>query len=122
MNYYICVFLAFAMTVLLLNYFLNNKKEGLTNNDSTEKNKEKAEDEKKQQKAISTLNSNINLNTKQIAAFEKKNTDLNNQLDSLEKKVECATKGNSSHADAAKSKATDLKNQKGKATNFSTNF
>ena len=47
---------------------------------------------------------------------------LNNQLDDLEKKVDCVTKGNNSHADAAKSKATQLENQKKNATNFSTNF
>ena len=126
MNYYICIFLAFAVTVLLLNYFFSNTKEGLTTQTEQEKEQEKEEeikkeDEKKQQ-AINNLNSNINLNKKQIEQFNTKDKDLNNQLDNLEKKVECATKGNSSHADAAKSKATELKGQKGKATSFPTNF
>lgn len=77
---------------------------------------------KKEQQAINNLNSNINLNEKQIEQFNTKDKDLNSQLDNLEKKIECATKGNSSHADAAKSKATELRGQKGKATSFPTNF
>lgn len=123
MNYYICIFLAFAVTVLLLNYFFSNTKEGLTTQTEQEKEEEiKKEDEKKQQQAINNLNSNITLNEKQVGQFNKKDKDLNSQLDNLEKKIECATKGNSSHADAAKSKATELKGQKGKATSFPTNF
>lgn len=123
MNYYICIFLAFAVTVLLLNYFFSNTKEGLTTQTEQEKEEEiKKEDEKKQQQAINNLNSNINLNKKQIDQFNAKDKDLNSQLDNLEKKVECATKGNSSHADAAKSKATELKGQKSKVTSFPTNF
>ncbi len=123
MNYYICIFLAFAVTVLLLNYFFSNTKEGLTTQTEQEKEEEiKKEDEKKQQQAINNLNSNINLNEKQIEQFNTKDKDLNSQLDNLEKKIECATKGNSSHADAAKSKATELRGQKGKATSFPTNF
>lgn len=123
MNYYICIFLAFAITVLLLNYFFSNTKEGLTTQTEQEKEEEiKKEDEKKEQQAINNLNSNINLNEKQIEQFNTKDKDLNSQLDNLEKKIECATKGNSSHADAAKSKATELRGQKGKATSFPTNF
>lgn len=127
MNYYICIFLAFAVTVLLLNYFFSNTKEGLTTQTEQEKEQEKEEeikkeDEKKEQQAINNLNSNINLNEKQIEQFNTKDKDLNSQLDNLEKKIECATKGNSSHADAAKSKATELRGQKGKATSFPTNF
>ncbi len=123
MNYYICIFLAFAVTVLLLNYFFSNTKEGLTTQTEQEKEEEiKKEDEKKQQQAINNLNSNITLNEKQVSQFQKKDSDLNSQLNSLEKKVECATKGNSSHADAAKSKATELKGQKSKVTSFPTNF
>ncbi len=123
MNYYICIFLAFAVTVLLLNYFFSNTKEGLTTQTEQEKEEEiKKEDEKKQQQAINNLNSNINLNEKQIEQFKTKDKDLNSQLDNLEKKIECATKGNSSHADAAKSKATELKGQKSKVTSFPTNF
>ena len=122
MNYYICIFLAFAVTVLLLNYFFSNTKEGLTNNTEEEKQQETQEDEKKQEQAIATLQSNITLNEKQVSQFQKKDSDLNSQLNSLEKKVECATKGNSSHADAAKSKATELKGQKSKVTSFPTNF
>ena len=126
MNYYICIFLAFAITVLLLNYFFSNTKEGLTTQTGQEKEQEKEEikkeDEKKQQQAINNLNSNITLNEKQVGQFNKKDKDLNSQLDNLEKKIECATKGNSSHADAAKSKATELRGQKGKATSFPTNF
>ena len=123
MNYYICIFLAFAVTVLLLNYFFSNTKEGLTTQTEQEKEEEiKKEDEKKEQQAINNLNSNINLNKKQIDQFNTKDKDLNSQLDNLEKKVECATKGNSSHADAAKSKATELKGQKSKVTSFPTNF
>jgi len=123
MNYYICIFLAFAITVLLLNYFFSNTKEGLTTQTEQEKEEEiKKEDEKKQQQAINNLNSNITLNEKQVGQFNKKDKDLNSQLDNLEKKIECATKGNSSHADAAKSKATELRGQKGKATSFPTNF
>jgi len=126
MNYYICIFLAFAITVLLLNYFFSNTKEGLTTQTEQEKEQEKEEikkeDEKKQQQAINNLNSNITLNEKQVGQFNKKDKDLNSQLDNLEKKIECATKGNSSHADAAKSKATELRGQKGKATSFPTNF
>ena len=123
MNYYICIFLAFAITVLLLNYFFSNTKEGLTTQTEQEKEEEiKKEDEKKQQQAINNLNSNITLNEKQVGQFNKKDKDLNSQLDNLEKKVECATKGNSSHADAAKSKATELKGQKSKVTSFPTNF
>ena len=74
------------------------------------------------EQAIATLNSNITLNEKQVTQFQNKDTDLNSQLDSLEKKVECATKGNSAHSDAAKSKATQLKGQKSQATSFPTNF
>ena len=123
MNYYICIFLAFAITVLLLNYLFSNTKEGLTTQTEQEKEEEiKKEDEKKQQQAINNLNSNITLNEKQVGQFNKKDKDLNSQLDNLEKKIECATKGNSSHADAAKSKATELRGQKGKATSFPTNF
>ena len=123
MNYYICIFLAFAVTVLLLNYFFSNTKEGLTTQTEQEKEEEiKKEDEKKEQQAINNLNSNINLNEKQIEQFKTKDKDLNSQLDNLEKKIECATKGNSSHADAAKSKATELKGQKSKVTSFPTNF
>jgi len=123
MNYYICIFLAFAVTVLLLNYFFSNTKEGLTTQTEQEKEEEiKKEDGKKEQQAINNLNSNINLNKKQIDQFNTKDKDLNSQLDNLEKKVECATKGNSSHADAAKSKATELKGQKSKVTSFPTNF
>ncbi len=123
MNYYICIFLAFAITVLLLNYFFSNTKEGLTTQTEQEKEEEiKKEDEKKEQQAINNLNSNITLNEKQVGQFNKKDKDLNSQLDNLEKKIECATKGNSSHADAAKSKATELRGQKGKATSFPTNF
>ncbi len=122
MNYYICIFLAFAITILLLNYFFSNTKEGLTNNTEEEKQQETQEDEKKQEQAIATLQSNITLNEKQVSQFQKKDSDLNSQLNSLEKKVECATKGNSSHADAAKSKATELKGQKSKVTSFPTNF
>ena len=122
MNYYICIFLAFAITILLLNYFFSNTKEGLTNNTEEEKQQETQEYEKKQEQAIATLQSNITLNEKQVSQFQKKDSDLNSQLNSLEKKVECATKGNSSHADAAKSKATELKGQKSKVTSFPTNF
>ncbi len=127
MDYYICIFLAFAITVLLLNYFFSNTKEGLTTKTEEEKEQEKEqeikkEDEKKQQQAINSLNSNITLNEKQVGQFNKKDKDLNSQLDNLEKKIECATKGNSSHADAAKSKATELRGQKGEATSFPTNF
>ena len=111
---------------MLLNYFFSNTKEGLTTQTEQEKEQEKEEikkeDEKKQQQAINNLNSNITLNEKQVGQFNKKDKDLNSQLDNLEKKIECATKGNSSHADAAKSKATELRGQKGKATSFPTNF
>jgi len=81
MNYYICIFLAFAVTVLLLNYFFSNTKEGLTTQTEQEKEEEiKKEDEKKEQQAINNLNSNINLNKKQIDQFNTKDKDLNSQL------------------------------------------
>lgn len=127
MNFYICIFISFIFTVLILRYFFNSSQEGLTNKKEKAQAEQKEEvqqkeDQKEREKAISTLNSSINANKKKINSLKKTDTDLNNQLDDLEKKVDCVTKGNNSHADAAKSKATQLENQKKNATNFSTNF
>ena len=121
MNYYICIFLAFAITTLLLNSFLNNTKEALTNNKNNDSAQNSIE-EKKEKEATVNLDSNIQLNAEDIAKYNKKNSDLNAELDNLEKQIDCATKGNSAHSDAAKSKAAQLKNKKKNVTNFSTNF
>ena len=43
MNFYICIFISFIFTVLILRYFFNSSQEGLTNK------KEKAQAEQKEE-------------------------------------------------------------------------
>ena len=67
MNLYICIFLSFIFTVLILQYFFKSSKENLTNEgDAKSKTIVQEKEEKKEEEdAISSLNSSINLN-KQI--------------------------------------------------------
>ena len=75
MNFYICIFISFIFTVLILRYFFNSSQEGLTNKkekalaEQKEEVKQK-EDQEERAKAISTLNSSINANKKKNKLFK----------------------------------------------------
>ena len=124
MNLYICIFLSFIFTVLILQYFFKSSKENLTNEgDAKSKTIAQEKEEKKEEEdAISSLNSSINFNKQDIGKLLTKNTNLNDQLDKLVKKIDCITAGNDSHSNAIKSKSAQLKKQKNAVTNLPTNF
>jgi len=117
MTFYICIFLSFIFTILILKYLFRSQREGLENNQSVE-----AENDKKENALTNSINSNIGLNKNTISKYNKKNTDLNNQLDILEKKVNCKTQSLNSRQDAVKAKKANLQSKKDAGTNYSTKF
>jgi len=117
MTFYICIFLSFIFTILILKYLFRSQREGLENNQSVE-----AENDKKENALTNSINSNIGLNKNTISKYNKKNTDLNNQLDILEKKVKCKTQSLNSRQDAVKAKKANLQSKKDAGTNYSTKF
>ena len=117
MTFYICIFLSFIFTILILKYLFRSQREGLENNQSIE-----AENDKKENALTNSINSNIGLNKNTISKYNKKNTDLNNQLDILEKKVNCKTQSINSRQDAVKAKKANLQSKKDAGTNYSTKF
>lgn len=117
MTFYICIFLSFIFTILILKYLFRSQREGLENNQSVE-----AENDKKENALTNSINSNIGLNKNTISKYNKKNTDLNNQLDILEKKVNCKIQSLNSRQDAVKAKKANLQSKKDAGTNYSTKF
>jgi len=117
MTFYICIFLSFIFTILILKYLFRSQREGLENNQSVE-----AENDKKENALTNFINSNIGLNKNTISKYNKKNTDLNNQLDILEKKVNCKIQSLNSRQDAVKAKKANLQSKKDAGTNYSTKF
>ena len=117
MTFYICIFLSFIFTILILKYLFRSQREGLENNQSVE-----AENDKKENALTNFINSNISLNKNTISKYNKKNTDLNNQLDILEKKVNCKIQSLNSRQDAVKAKKANLQSKKDAGTNYSTKF
>ena len=117
MTFYICIFLSFIFTILILKYLFRSQREGLENNQSIE-----AENDKKENALTNSINSNIGLNKNTISKYNKKNTDLNNQLDILEKKVNCKIQSLNSRQDAVKAKKANLQSKKDAGTNYSTKF
>ena len=117
MTFYICIFLSFIFTILILKYLFRSQREGLENNQSVE-----AENYKKENALTNSINSNISLNKNTISKYNKKNTDLNNQLDILEKKVNCKIQSLNSRQDAVKAKKANLQSKKDAGTNYSTKF
>jgi outer membrane murein-binding lipoprotein Lpp len=87
-------------------------KENLTNKDTSESKITMKEENKEESNSVENLNSNIKLNKQEIDKLQTKNTDLNTQLDKLEKKVDCITAGNESHANAVKTKIAQQKKTK----------
>ena len=117
MTFYICIFLSFIFTILILKYLFRSQREGLENNKLAE-----AENDKKESALMNSINSNIGLNKNTISKYNKKNTDLNNQLDILEKKVNCKIQSLNSRQDAVKAKKANLQSKKDAGTNYSTKF
>ncbi len=122
MNFYICIFLSFIFTILILKYMFKTSKENLTNKDTSESKITMKEENKEESNSVENLNSNIKLNKQEIDKLQTKNTDLNTQLDKLEKKVDCITAGNESHANAVKTKIAQQKKQKSMLKKIPTKF
>ena len=117
MTFYICIFLSFIFTILILKYLFRSQREGLENNQSVE-----AENDKKENALTNSINSNIGLNKNTISKYNKKNTDLNNQLDILEKKVNCKIQSLNSRQDAVKAKKAIYKVKRMPAQTILQNF
>jgi hypothetical protein len=107
--YYISITLIITFTFLIVNHLINQIKnstfEGLENTVSENK--------------INNLFLSTNTLKASIKKYKKKNTDINLNLDTLEKKINCKNKKNNSYSDATKSKHTELKNKQNNAQNFS---
>ena len=90
--YYLSIVLCVLFIGLFVNYLLSNKKEGLKNMVS--------------ENDVNNLENNSNDVKESLQKFKSQNDDLNNQLDELEKKVNCKNKKNSNSSDATKSKCS----------------
>ena len=107
--YYISIALMIIFASLIVNHLINHYKnktfEGLENKVSS--------------KDINGLFLSTNNLKTLIKEYQNKNDELNSQLDSLEKKINCKNAKNDSYSDATKSKHTELKNKQNNAQNFS---
>ena len=107
--YYISIALMIIFASLIVNHLINHYKnntfEGLENKVSS--------------KDINELFLSTNNLKTLIKEYQNKNDELNSQLDSLEKKINCKNAKNDSYSDATKSKHTELKNKQNNAQNFS---
>lgn len=103
--YYLSIVLCVLFISLFVNYLLSNKKEGLKNMVS--------------ENDVNNLENNSNDVKESLQKFKSQNDVLNNQLDELEKKINCKNKKNSNSSDSTKSKQAQIKNKQKNAQNFS---